>query len=84
MHAHGAEDCVIHCLRHIALDCSHLEKREQLLTEETSRRAVNFIAKKEQLAMELKDVEVSNGCKLHTMCTYVYGSWKSTTLKQCW
>lgn len=45
-------------LRHIALDCSHLEKREQLLTEETSRRAVHFIGKKERLTNELEDVEV--------------------------
>lgn len=44
--------------RHIALDCSHLEKREQLLKEETSRRAVDFIAKKDQLVNELTDIEV--------------------------
>lgn len=44
--------------RHIALDCSHLEKREQLLEEEKTRRAVNFIANKEQLTTELADVEV--------------------------
>lgn len=46
------------CNRHIALDCSHLERREQLLEEETSRRAVSFIAKKEQLTKELKNTEV--------------------------
>ena len=48
-------------LRHIALDCSHLEKREQQLAEETSRRAVHFIGKKEQLTKELEDVEVIRG-----------------------
>ena len=50
--------------RHIALDCSHLEKREQLLEEEKSRRAVNFITKKEELTTELTDIEVC--------CPYMY------------
>lgn len=52
----------VHChyYRHIALDLSHLEKREQLLVEETSRRAVNFITKKEQLAKTLNETEVSD------------------------
>lgn len=45
-------------LRHIALDCSHLERREQLLEEETSRRAANFTGKKNQLTNELQDIEV--------------------------
>lgn len=49
--------CVL-VLRHIDLDCSHLEKREQQLAEETSRRAVHFIGKKDQLTRELEDVEV--------------------------
>ena len=44
--------------RHVALDCSHLERREQLLEEETSRRAANFTGKKKQLTKELEDVEV--------------------------
>ena len=43
---------------HIELDCSHLEKREQLLKEETSARAVDFISKKEELGKELNDTEV--------------------------
>lgn len=44
--------------RHVALDCSHLEKREQLLKEEMSRRAVDFIDKKENLTTELTAIEV--------------------------
>ena len=47
--------------RHVALDCSHLEKREQLLQEETARRAVTFISKKEELSMEFGEVEVLSG-----------------------
>jgi hypothetical protein len=56
-------------LRHIALDRSHLEKREQQLAEETSRRAVHFIGKKEQLVRELEGVEVSH----FSWCTWPFG-----------
>lgn len=44
--------------RHIALDCGHLQKREQLLMEETSDRAKDFITRKEKLEKQLTDVEV--------------------------
>lgn len=45
-------------IRHIELDSSHLEKREHILEEETSRRAVTYISRKEELVKELDGVEV--------------------------
>ena len=45
-------------LRHIELDRSHLEKREQMLEEEASRRAISFISEKERLSQQFETVEV--------------------------